>query len=253
MKISSIYASLFAIIIIGSAVNSVAAQTAPPAEVTEFKFSFEEEVLVNTFNDGGDTLVGFNQTLVLDLSQDISLDLSIPVYTQGSNTSVGDIDLGGTWEFLHGDNTAINKWNVSVGGGVFIPVGSDEFRSSAVNPYISAGFDCKVWVLDFSQTADYRFNGGESYITWIGTKTDSDVLNLGTSLSHAWGAFDFGVNMEQVYYVDGDNAQVLVGPIAEWEISSNVDLNASYLLPVYQDVTSAEVNAVFTAGLSIKF
>lgn len=259
MTFNSFHASL-ASIVVGTVATTALAQApdhrehrSPSSAPDDMKWFFTEEASISTFKGSGETLIGFNQTLALDLSQDISIDFSIPVYSQGDTTSVGDIDLGGAWKILNGDNSTLGKWDLAVGGGVFVPVGAESFRSSAVNPYLSAEFGCKVGIFDFVQSADYRFNSGESYITWIGAKTDSDVLNFGSALSTVWGKVDIGVLLEQVYYVNDNAAQVFVGPTVSWKAGRNVDLTASLLLPLYQDVATPEANAVFVAGLGLKF
>jgi hypothetical protein len=132
-------------------------------------------------------------------------------------------------------------------------VGSEYFRNANVNPYLNAAFDCKLWLFDFKQTAEYRFDGGESYITWLGAKTDSDIASLGTSLAYKWNSFDFGVEFDQFYYVNSGENQLFLGPTAKWNLASNIDLNAKVLVPVSQDVVTPEANAVFTAGIGIKF
>jgi hypothetical protein len=264
MKISSIYAAFASIIIGATTVASSAAgngatqSTQPEATATvatqqDFKLSFVEDVQFNTFKGSGDTLVGFNQTLSLELPLNINANLSLPVYSQGDHSSLGDINLGGSWKAITGENSTIGKWDLAVGGGVYLPVGAEFFRSQNVNPYLNAKFDCKAWVLDFTQTAEYRFDGGYAYIPVLGAQTDSDLLTLGSDLSYKWGKFDLGVQFDQYYYVNAGETQLFLGPVAKWGVASNVDLKASVLLPVYQDVSTPEANALISAGLSIKF
>jgi hypothetical protein len=122
-----------------------------------------------------------------------------------------------------------------------------------VNPYLNANFNCDLWVLDFAQSVDYRFVGGDSYITWLGAKTDSDVMTLVTDLSYAWNSWTFGLQFDQLYYVNVGEYQLFLGPVASWAVASNVSLNASVLIPVAQEVVTAEANAVVKAGIDIKF
>jgi len=240
------YTVLTALAVSGSA----AAQNAAPAPVSnwDLKWSFNETVEVHTFKGAGSTLVGLNQNLSLDINKDFHVDLDVPVYTQDDNTTVSNINLGGAWDVLSGD-----KWGVSVGAGMYIPVGSEYFRNSNVDPYLNAAFNCKLWMFDFTQTAGYRFNGGESYITWLGAKTNSDVLSFETVLGYDWNAFKFGVELDQMYYVNSGEAQLFLGPTVNWSVASNVDLNMGVGIPVYQDVVTPEANAIVTAGLGIKF
>lgn len=233
--------------------SSVFAQQTAPAPAWDLKWSFDETVEVHTFKDNGSTLVGLNQTLNLDINNKFHVNLDVPVYTQDNNTTVSNINLGGSWDAFSGKNDYIGDWDVALGGGVYLPVGSEYFRNANVDPYLNASFDCKLWVLDFTQTAGIRFNGGDSYITWLGAKTDSNVVSLGTDLSYDWNAFKFGLELDQFYYIDSGEKQLFLGPTVNWAVASNVNMNLGVGIPVYQDVVTPEANAVVTAGLGIKF
>jgi hypothetical protein len=262
MRVSSI-ASIYAVLatfIIGSSVTAQTtsapqaepAITAPAVETSKFKLSFDETVQVNVF-DGNSTLVGFNQTLSVNAFKDFDFAATLPVYTQGGNTSLGDIDLSGSWAILNGDTTVFQKWSLAVGGGVYIPVGSEEFRSENVNPYINGKFDCHIWFFDFTQTAEYRFIGDGAFVTSLGGKTDSDLLTLVTDLNlYKWEDLHIGVEFDQYYYVDAGEAQLFLGPVAKWDAGS-FDLSASVLLPVYQDVSTPEADVFVTAGIGFEF
>ncbi len=255
---SKIGTSVAAAALISTAAVAQAQTAAPQAEpaisaVSDLKWYLSESVDIHTFKGSGSTLFAFNSTLGVDLTKDISLDLNIPVYSQDDNTTVSNISLGGSWDFIGGNNDVIGKWDLALGGGVYLPVGSEYFRNANVNPYINAAFDCKLWVFDFKQTAEYRFDGGESYITWLGAKTDSDVVTLGTDLSYKWNSFDLGVQFDQVYYVNSGENQLFLGPVANWHVASNIDLNAGVLVPVSQDVATPEADAIVTFGVGIKF
>jgi len=228
--------------------GSTFAQNAAPVSNWDLKWSFNETVEIHTFKGVGSTLVGLNQNLSLDINKAFHVDLDVPVYTQDDNTTVSNINLGGAWDVLNGKD-----WGLSVGAGMYIPVGSEYFRNSNVDPYINAAFTTKLWMFDFTQTAGFRFNGGESYITWLGAKTNSDVLSFGTGLSYDWNSFKFGLELDQMYYVDSGEAQLFLGPTVNWNVASNVDLNMGVGIPVYQDVVTPEANAIVTAGLVVKF
>jgi hypothetical protein len=232
-----------------------AALQAEPAipVVTDLKWYLNESVDIHTFKGSGSTLFALNSTIGVDLTKDISMNLNVPVYTQDDNTTIGDISLGGSWTLKEGKNDTIGTWDLAFGGGIYIPVGSEYFRSANVNPFINGKFDCKAWVFDFTQTAEYRFDGGEAYITWLGAMTNSDVLTLESNLSYEWNAFDFGVQFDQVYYVNSGESQLFLGPVANWKVASSVDLNMGVLIPVSQNVDTPEANAIVTAGIGIKF
>lgn len=256
-RLLSYAAAIFAALAFGQMAVAQAAP-APAAPTASFvdvgNWYFNENAQINTFKDGGSTLFGLNQTLTFDLNKDISVNLNVPVYTQADNTTLSNIDLGAMWnDLLSGKNSAIGDWKFGVGGGIFIPVGSEYFRNANVNPYVDAKFDCKIWEFNFTQTGGYRFDGGESYITWLGAKTSSDVLSFGTDLSYKWNSFDFGLQFDQFYYVNSGEYQLFLGPVAKWEVAKNVDIGATVLLPVAQQVTTPEANAVIKAGIGIKF
>ncbi len=255
MKISSVYAAIATLVFAstGFAQSTTPKQVETAIAIPDMMWSYNELVQVNTFKSGGDTMVGLNQTLSLDLAKNLNLDMSLPLYNQGSHTSVGDLDLGGSLGVIDGNNSVIGKWDLSVGGGVYIPVGSEYFRSANVNPFINTKFDCKAWVLDFTQTAEFRFIGGDAYTTWLGGNTNSDFLTLGSDLSYKWNEISLGGALDQVYYVNAGEAQLFLGPTAKWQITNSIDLGASVLVPVYQNVSTPEANVFFTAGLSIKF
>jgi hypothetical protein len=231
------------------------AQDAAPAAAPawDLKWSFNETAEIHTFKTGGSTLVGLNQNLSVDINNKFHIDLDVPVYTQDNNTTVSNINLGGMWDAIGGKNGTIGEWGLAIGGGIYIPVGSEYFRNANVDPYLNAAFNCDLWIFDFTQTAGYRFNGGESYITWLGAKTNSDVLNFETDLAYAWNSFKFGLAFDQLYYVNSGEAQLFLGPTVKWDVASNVDLNLGVAIPVYQDVVTPEANAIVTAGLGIKF
>lgn len=256
MKFGSILAAVAALATTAAVTAQVAPATAPaasPFALTLNDWTVTENVTFNTFKEGGNTLVGLDTTLSLNLTKDIDVSLSAPVYTQGDHSSFGDLNLGGSWDLFGGSNSTIGKWGFSVDGGIYIPMGAEFFRSQNVNPYIGAAFDCKVWELDFTQTAQYRFDGGYAYIPVLGAQTDSDLLSFGSTLGYKWSKFEVGAKFDQYYYVNAGETQLFLGPTAKWDISSDVSLNGSVLLPVYQDVSTPEANVLIGAGLTIKF
>ena len=230
-----------------------AAVATTPVVSSDMTWYFNENIEIHTFKDEGSSLVGLNQNFGLDLNNGFVFHLNAPVYSQDSLLSFGDLSLDVSWDFLKGKNSVLGEWGLSVGAGTYIPVGQEYFRSQNFNPFVSAEFDCKVSIFDFAQTAEYRFDGGESYITWLGAKTDSDVLTLGTDLSYKFDAFKVGVKFDQIYYVNTVGKQLFLGPVAEWNIANNINLSMGVLIPVYQDVATHEADVVITAGIGIKF
>lgn len=273
MRISSaatIFAA-FATLFLGSAVNAASqaatashqaepaitatATPAPcaPAPVADpFKLTFDETVQVVNF-DKGNTLVGFNQTLLFDLKGDLDFTINVPVYTLDGSTSVGDLDIGGSWLALKGNNKYLHDWTLTVNGGMFLPVGTEEFRSENVVPYIGTELSCKLWDFDFKQSVEYTFVGNGYFMPLIAEKTTSDILAFGSDLTvYKQHDFTIGVDLDQYYYVETGNAQVFLGPVATWKFGS-LDLNASVQLPIYQDSPKYDADVVCSVGFGFQF
>lgn len=219
----------------------------------EMQWYFTEGVEIYTFKGDGENILALKQTLGLDLGNGLNLKFVAPIYSQGDSMSFGDLNLGASVDLASGKNDIVGSWDLAVGGGVYIPTGVEQFRSENVNPYINAAFDCDIWVFDFKQTAEFAFNGGETFLPLLGTKVDTDVLTFGSDLTYKWGAFDVGLALDQYYYVTNGEKQLFLGPTAKWDIASNLTLNLGVGIPVYQDVSTPESNAVVTAGFGIKF
>jgi hypothetical protein len=226
-----------------------AAQTAPaPAPAHQMQWYFTETVQVNSMKGGADSLVALNQTLSVDLTPSLTAVLNVPLYAQSGQTSLSNIQLGAEFDAYTGKG-----WDIDLNAGVYIPVGEEFFRNENVNPYFGGVFNTTIAGLDFSQSVDYTFVGGNSYFVPLAAKTDSDVLAFGTDLFYKWESFKFGAELDQYYYVDTGEKQLFLGPTVKWSVASNVDLSLGVGIPVYQDVVSAESNALVTASFGIKF
>lgn len=226
-----------------------AAQTAPaPAPAHEMQWYFTETVQVNSMKGGADSLVGLNQTLSVDLTPSLTATLNVPLYAQSGQTSLSNIQVGAQF-----DAYTAKTWDIDLNAGVYIPVGEEFFRNENVNPYLGGVFNTTLMCFDFSQSLEYTFVGGNSYFVPLAAKTDSDLVGLGTDLTYKWEAFKFGAELNQYYYVNTGEKQLFLGPTVKWAVASNVDLSLGLGVPVYQDVVTAESNAIVTAGFGIKF
>lgn len=223
-----------------------AAQSSAPAH--EMQWYFTETVQVNSMKSGADSLVALNQTLSVDLTPSLTASLNLPLYAQSGQTSLSNIQIGVEYDAYNGAG-----WDIDLRGGVYIPVGEEFFRNENVNPYLGGVFNTTIMGLGFSQSVEYTFVGGESYFAPLAGKTDSDLLTLGTDLFYKWESFKFGAELDQYYYVDTGEKQLFLGPTVKWSVASNVDLSIGVGIPVYQDVISADSNAIVTAGFGIKF
>ena len=202
--------------------------------------------------EGGDLYV-FNTEFALKFGEGTDITIDVPVYNQGGSTSVGSVRLGAEVDAFSGENDVTGKWDLALGGGVYVPVGSETFDAQNLDPFLTGRFGCKVWILDFMQTAEYRWVGGEAYIPWLGAKTDSDVLVLGSLLSYGWGDLHVGADFTQVYYVGSEENQLFVGPAARWDVTSNISLDAVVEFPLTQDIAAPETDMIVSVGLGIKF
>lgn len=226
----------------GAAAQSVSA----PAH--EMQWYFTESVQVNSMKDGADSLIAVNQTLSVDLTPSLTASMNLPLLAQSGQTSLSNIRLG-----VEYDAYASKGWDVDLLAGVYLPVGEEFFRNENVNPYFGGVFNTTIAGLEFSQSVEYTFAGGNTYYVPLASQVDSDLLSFGTDLIYKWESFKFGAALDQFYYVDTGEKQLFLGPTVKWSVASNVDLSIGIGIPVYQDVISAESNAIVTAGFGIKF
>jgi hypothetical protein len=224
-----------------------AAAQAEAAIPTPTKWSLTEDFTYFNY-ESDDTLLSFNTTFALALDNGGTLSLSLPVYNGDGDTNVGDLKVGGDFNAFKGDG-----WNLGLGGGVYLPVGAEEFDSTNINPFFTGRFSVKLGDFDLMQTAEYRFVGSEAYTPWLGTSTDSDILSLGTLLSLSWGDLTVGADLTQLYYIQSEEHQIFVGPAAALKINDSITLDGGVQFPVSQDVSTTEVDIVVGVGLGIKF
>jgi len=223
---------------------------APQAEAaisTPSKWSMSEDfTYFNYEND--DTLLSFSTAFALALDNGGTLSLSLPVYNEDGDTNVGDLKVGADFNAFKGEG-----WNLGLGGGVYLPVGAEEFDSTNINPFFTGKFSTKLGDFDLVQTAEYRFVGSDAFTPWLGTSTDSDILSLGTLLSLSWGNLTVGADLTQLYYIQSEENQIFVGPAASLKVSDTISLDGGVQFPISQDVSGTEVDIVVGVGLGIKF
>jgi len=222
------------------------------AAISDIKWSINEDFGYYTF-DGGEDLLAFDTTFALSLNEDTEVFVSVPVYNQGDETSIANLAVGGEFVAAKGTDGLLGEWDLSLGGGVYLPVGSETFDSSNVDPFFTGEFGCKAWVFDFTQTAEFRFVGGGAYMPWLGAKTDSDVLTLGSNLGYKWGEFDLAAELTQIYYIDANEEQIFLGPVVSWSPNNTVSIEAKVDFPITQNTSTPETDMVVGVGLGIKF
>lgn len=197
--------------------------------------------------ENDDTLVSFTTAFALALD-DSTLSLALPVYNEDGDTSAGDLKVGGDFNAFKGEG-----WDIGFGGGVYLPVGSEDFDSANINPFFRGKFSTKIGEFDLTQTAEYRFVGGEAFTPWLGTSTDSDTLDLGTLVSLSWGDLTVGADLAQIYYIQSEESQIFVGSAASLKINDSINLDGGVQFPISQDISGTETDFVVGVGIAIKF
>ena len=208
---------------------------------------YDESALPN----GDTTLVQFLQGVDYKICDNLTASLNIPVYFADS-TNLGAINLVLLWDAVKSESLSL-----SLGVGVYTPM-ETEFGASSVDPSLSGVFTYNLpWGgASFVQTAEYEFVTGDAYSLAFGSKVSDDILTANSSILCPLGDhLDIGVTAWQTYTVVTDGQQnVQMGPNASWHVTSNVDINGSFAVPVYQNVNaSADQDYVVSAALSIKF
>lgn len=215
------------------------------------KWAFAEDFSYHNFKSGDDLMV-FDTKFVLPLEGG-ELNLSLPAYNQGGDTNIGDLGVGYEVLAFKGTNSLIGDYRVDLGGGVYLPVGDEQFQSANINPFFNAGIAFDVFGLDFVQTAEYRFVGGDAYSPWIGTSVASDTLTLGSTLGSDLGFFVLGLDFTQVFYFEGEDYLAFIGPCMGVELTSNIFATAAAHFQAINDSDYAETDYILSVGLKIEF
>jgi len=241
---------------LGVAAGVMADQTATPA-TAPFKLNLSEEYGYYNFVGTKSSLNEFNTTLEFDFGTSVVARVALPVYSQGSETNVGDVSLSFEATVLKNQDTILglfHDWSLSVNAGVDVPT-ETAFASTNVNPFFGAEFDANLSdSLTFSQSAEYTFVGGGAYVPLIGEFTNSDILNFQTDLS-MWFTKEVSVaaSFVQQYYVDASEYQLFIGPMASYEMTHYLNFNAGVLLPITQTVSDGGTDYVIHAGVEFTF
>jgi hypothetical protein len=229
-----------------------AAQTAAPAPAPTPVVS---DVVVTedlTFwgKKNADTVVELDSTVSGKLFELAGWHVTVPVYSQ-DYTGYGAIDLGLDYAVLSKVNFLGSVTNVAVEGGVWLPTGSAGYGTVNVNPHVGVNYDMTWGAVVYTQTFDYRFNGDVAYSPVFGNAA-TYLVNAESFVAYKWNTLSVGVDLNQ-WYTEGSDVAFL-GPKAVWNVSNNVDVNAGFGIPVWQNVAAGNENSWnVTLGLGINF
>ena len=205
------------------------------------------------YKGDGDTLVQFLQGVDYKICDSLTANLEVPVYFEDT-TNLGAINLNLTWSALNNNTLALDLIV-----GVASPM-ETEFGASDVDPSLGGVFTYNLpWAgVVFEQTFNYEFVTGDAYSLAFGSKVSDDIITADSSLICPLGdSFKFGATVWQNYTVATNGADgetnVLAGPNAVWNIGQNVELGASFAIPVSQNVSGVEQDYVLSTNLGIKF
>jgi len=197
-----------------------------------------------------DTVVELDSTVSGKLFELAGWHVTVPVYSQ-DYTGYGAIDLGLDYAVLSKVNFLGSVTNVAVEGGVWLPTGSAGYGTDNVNPHIGANYDMTWGAVVYTQTFDYRFNGDVAYSPVFGNAA-TYLVNAESFVAYKWNTLSVGVDLNQ-WYTEGSDVAFL-GPKAVWNVSNNVDVNAGFGIPVWQNVAAGNENSWnVTLGLGINF
>jgi len=197
-----------------------------------------------------DTVVELNSTISGKLFELAGWHVTVPVYSQ-DYTGYGAIDLGLDYAVLSEVNFLGSVTNVTIEGGVWLPTGSAGFGTDNFNPHVGVNYDMTWGAVVYTQTFDYRFNGDVAYNPVFGNAA-TYLINAESFVAYKWDSLLIGVDLNQ-WYTEGSDVAFL-GPKAVWNVSNNVNVNAGFGIPVWQNVAASNENSWnVTLGLGINF
>ena len=215
------------------------------------RFSIVESFEFVDYNGNASDVVGFTQSVVYRYTDDTTLHLAIPFYSNG-NTGFGMTGVGFDHAFIKNPCKFVEA--VSIGVDFFLPTGEDDFGGSDVN--IAFGFDLKgatcVEKLEWNAGFNWLANQDTAYEPVLGGLTDEDIIHVNTGLSYELSK-KLAISFDYEYW-NGNNDNYLssVGPGLSWNIANNVNIDTELNFVV--DNGSAN-NTDFSTkmGMSIKF
>jgi len=213
-------------------------------------FGFTESI--NFYNYGNiPNTTEFVQNVHWSVAKDITLDLSLPFYTNG-NTGLGMASVGLSAPVIQKPFSFVNT--VTVGFDLKLPTSTNDFGGDDVNPVVSLETNGSTPVEKFNWEAgfSYEWNGDGSFAPVLGGLVYDDIMHVSGALSRElcsdmlikanfnhWDGFDFG-------------HVTTLGPSIAWTPCSNAEINFSVDFPI-SDSDNSDLDSIFGVGVSLKF
>lgn len=233
-------------------VSTVLSQATPVPTTNEFKFVPTIDTTIYSFKSS-DTLVEVTPTIVLpDVLHEISITVSLPIYTQSESTGVSDLALNADTSVWNGSLFG-GKSTWSLNAGVLIPLASNIYTSTSLVPTLGTSLDVSWDKFSIVQSAEWVVvANGSSYNSLLNSQVSSQWFSGETNLNYELSdALTVGVRVTEQWITTGEWT-VLAGPEVSWEPATNWAVSAGVGIPVYQNTTE-ELNTVVHFGVSFKF
>lgn len=244
------FAAVAAVVLAHSTFAQTASAPAPKASTPIFSSVSVDETLTFWGKKNVDTVTELDSTISGKLFELAGWHITVPVYSQDT-TGYGAIDLGLDYGLVKNADFLWSKTNLNVEVGAWMPTGSAGYNTENVNPHIGLNYDMTWGLIAYTQTFDYLWVGSYAYSPVFGNYNNYGV-NAESFVAYKLGLLSVGVDLNQ-WYTEGSNVAFL-GPKAEWKVSNNVEVNAGFGIPVWQDMNAANENSWnVTAGVGIKF
>jgi len=249
------YLAAVAVVVLANS-NAVAQQAAattapaPQASSSLFNSISVDETLTFWGKTNVNTVTELDSTISGKLYDLLGWHITVPVYSQDV-TGYGAIDIGVEYGLIKDAKFLGANTNFAVEGGAWMPTGSAGYNTDNVNPHVGFNYDMTWGSIAYTQTFDVLWVGSYAYTPVFGNFNNYG-LNAESFVAYKWSNLQVGVDLNQ-WYTEGSNVAFL-GPKAEWKVSNNVDLNAGFGVPVWQEMNAANENSWnVTAGIGIKF
>jgi hypothetical protein len=229
---------------------AVAEEVQPAKECCEpFKLDLTTDAALYSFENNDVVVV--TEKFSYDFNKELTFNVAVPFYNDGSDTGVGDIDFSASYNLYNGKCDFLST-DVGLQGlfGVKVPLDGDYSSGEAVY-YVGGVLDFTWDKWNLSQSFNYDFVGDYTYSPIFNGFISEDVYGGVTTLSYIVNeGMAFCVNATQSYCDDFD--ALLVGPSVKctWK---NITGHVGVDFPVEYNVGDENLDAVVTGGISFQF
>lgn len=249
------YTTIAAAIATAGVAGHAWAQEAPAKteEVSLFTFSdFGFTESINFYNyDNIPNTTEFIQNVHWSVAKDITLDLSMPFYTNG-DTGLGNASVGLSAPVIQKPFSFVDT--VTVGFDLKLPTSTNDFGGDDVNPVVSLGThgSTSVEKLNWEAGFSYEWNGDGSFAPVLGGLVYDDIMQVSGALSREiCSNMTIKANFNYCEGFDFGHVTTL-GPSLAWTPCSNAEINFSVDFPI-SDSDNSDLNSVVGVGVSLKF